>query len=59
MNSQTCLLTLRQLRAGQPRRITFDTHRLTGQQVREAMQGHILAQASLTGIYSLNPSLKL
>ncbi len=32
--------------------------KLTGQQVRAAMQGHILAQASLTGTYSLNPSLK-
>jgi Raf kinase inhibitor-like YbhB/YbcL family protein len=32
--------------------------KLAGQPVREAMQGHILAQASLTGIYSLNPSLK-
>ena len=31
--------------------------KLAGQPVREAMQGHILAQASLTGIYSLNPSL--
>lgn len=30
-----------------------------GQQVREAMQGHILAQASLTGIYSLNPAIAL
>ena len=33
--------------------------KLTGQQVRAAMQGHILAQASLTGTYTLNPSLKL
>ena len=32
--------------------------KLTGQQVRAAMQGHILAQASLTGTYTLNPSLK-
>jgi len=29
----------------------------TGQQVREAMRGHILDQASLTGTYTLNPSL--
>ena len=29
----------------------------TGQQVREAMQGHILGQASLTGTYSLNPAV--
>ena len=28
----------------------------TGQQVREAIAGHILAQASLTGTYSLNPA---
>lgn len=33
--------------------------RLSGQQVREAMHGHILAQASLTGIYTLNPTVKL
>ena len=32
--------------------------KLTGQQVRAAIQGHILAQASLTGTYTLNPSLK-
>jgi len=32
--------------------------KLTGQQVRAAMHGHILAQASLTGTYTLNPSLK-
>ena len=31
--------------------------RFTGQQVREAMQGHILAQDALTGIYSLNPAV--
>ncbi len=31
----------------------------TGQQVREAMQGHILDQASLTGLYTLNPGLTL
>ena len=30
-----------------------------GQQVREAMKGHILAEASLTGLYSLNPSISL
>ncbi len=30
-----------------------------GQQVRDAMQGHILAQASLTGMYSLNPSVTI
>jgi Raf kinase inhibitor-like YbhB/YbcL family protein len=29
--------------------------KLTGQQVRAAMQGHILAEASLTGTYTLNP----
>ncbi|MCB1931483.1 MAG: YbhB/YbcL family Raf kinase inhibitor-like protein [Candidatus Accumulibacter sp.] len=32
--------------------------KLTGQQLRAAMQGHILAQASLSGTYTLNPSLK-
>ncbi len=29
----------------------------TGQQVRDAISGHILAEASLTGIYTLTPSL--
>ncbi|OIQ91243.1 putative kinase inhibitor protein [mine drainage metagenome] len=29
----------------------------TGQQVRQAIDGHVLAQASLTGTYTLNPSL--
>lgn len=29
----------------------------TGQQVREAMAGHILAHASITGTYTLNPTL--
>ncbi|PZX30435.1 putative Phosphatidylethanolamine-binding protein [Cupriavidus taiwanensis] len=29
----------------------------TGTQVREAIQGHVLAQASLTGTYTLNPKL--
>lgn len=33
--------------------------KFAGQQVRAAMQGHILAQASLTGIYTLNPAVKL
>ena len=31
--------------------------RFNGQQVREAMREHILAQASLTGLYSLNPAV--
>lgn len=31
--------------------------KLDGQQVRQAMQGHILDQASLSGIYSLNPAV--
>ena len=30
---------------------------LTGATVRTAMQGHILAQAALTGLYTLNPRL--
>lgn len=30
----------------------------TAADVREAMQGHILAEASLTGTYTLNPSVK-
>ena len=29
----------------------------TGQQAMDAMQGHILDQASITGIYTLNPTL--
>lgn len=33
--------------------------KLTGQQARTAMQGHILAQASITGVYSLNPAVKI
>lgn len=31
--------------------------RFTGQQVLEAIQGHVLAEASLTGSYTLNPDL--
>lgn len=31
----------------------------TGQQAREAIAGHILAEATLTGRYTLNPSVKL
>ena len=31
--------------------------RFTGQEVREAIRGHVLAEASLTGIYSLNPAV--
>ena len=33
--------------------------KFSGQQVREAMRDHILAQASLTGTYSLNPAASL
>lgn len=29
----------------------------TAQEVRQAMEGHVLAQASITGTYTLNPSL--
>lgn len=31
--------------------------RFTGEQVKAAMQGHVLAQASVTGTYTLNPRL--
>ena len=31
--------------------------KFTGQQVRDAMKGHILAAANVTGIYTLNPAL--
>jgi phosphatidylethanolamine-binding protein (PEBP) family uncharacterized protein len=30
----------------------------TGPQVRDAIAGHILAEARLTGTYSLNPSVR-
>lgn len=30
----------------------------TGSDVRNALQGHVLAQASITGTYTLNPALK-
>jgi Raf kinase inhibitor-like YbhB/YbcL family protein len=31
--------------------------KFTGQQVRDAIRGNILAQAAITGVYTLNPSL--
>jgi Raf kinase inhibitor-like YbhB/YbcL family protein len=31
--------------------------KFTGQQVRDAVRGHVLAEAAITGNYSLNPSL--
>ncbi|MDR1853507.1 MAG: YbhB/YbcL family Raf kinase inhibitor-like protein, partial [Azoarcus sp.] len=31
--------------------------RFNGQEARAALQGHILAEASITGTYSLNPAL--
>lgn len=31
----------------------------TGAQARDAMKGHVLAQAAITGRYTLNPSVKL
>jgi Raf kinase inhibitor-like YbhB/YbcL family protein len=33
--------------------------KFTGAQARQAMDGHILAQASVTGRYTLNPSVRL
>jgi len=33
------------------------TGRFGGPEARAAMQGHILAEASLTGSYTLNPKL--
>lgn len=33
--------------------------RFTGQDVLSAMKGHILDKASMTGVYSLNPDVKL
>jgi Raf kinase inhibitor-like YbhB/YbcL family protein len=32
--------------------------RFTGPDARKAMAGHVLAQATLTGVYTLNPSVK-
>ncbi len=31
----------------------------TGAQAREAMKGHVLTQASITGLYTLNPSVRI
>jgi phosphatidylethanolamine-binding protein (PEBP) family uncharacterized protein len=31
----------------------------TGAEARKAMAGHVLAQATLTGVYALNPAVKL
>ena len=31
----------------------------TLEDAKKAMEGHVLAEASVTGIYSLNPSVKL
>jgi hypothetical protein len=31
--------------------------KFTGQQVRDAMRGHVLGEAALTGVYTLNPAL--
>lgn len=33
--------------------------KFTGQQARNAMQGHVLAQASITGLYTLNSAVSL
>lgn len=33
--------------------------KFTGGDLRKAMQGHVLAQAAVTGLYTLNPSLEL
>jgi len=33
--------------------------RFTGEEVRQAMQGHVLASAQLTGRYTLNPAVRL
>ncbi|MDR1350245.1 MAG: YbhB/YbcL family Raf kinase inhibitor-like protein [Zoogloeaceae bacterium] len=35
------------------------SERLTAVAIRQAMRGHILAEANLTGVYTLNPSLAL
>ena len=33
--------------------------KFTGQQAREALRDHVLAEASLTGVYALNPGVRL
>ena len=33
--------------------------KFSGSDARQAMQGHVLGQATLTGRYALNPSVKL
>ena len=33
--------------------------KLTGAEVRAAMQGHVLAEAAITGIYTLNPHVRI
>ncbi len=33
--------------------------KFTGPQVREAIRGHVLAQAVITGLYTLNPAVRL
>lgn len=33
--------------------------KISGQQLRAALAGHVLGQASLTGLYTLNPAIKL
>ena len=33
--------------------------KFTGQQVRDALRGHVLAEASLTGVYTLNPAVSV
>ena len=37
---------------------TIQIRQFGGPEVRAAMHGHILAQASLTGTYTLNPQLQ-
>ena len=33
--------------------------KFTGQQVRDALRGHVLAEVSLTGVYTLNPAVSV
>ena len=48
----TGLLAGRDLVSGLPKTVVTST-----KEVREAIAGHVLAQASLTGTYSLNPAV--
>ena len=39
-------------------RCPIDVEKFTGQDVRKVIEGHVLAEASITGTYTLNPRLR-